>query len=100
MAIVIEEEKSRTNVMSTAGWLVFFAIIIIAIYYVFFAPAESVIVVPPANLISITPITQITLTPQDVTNSQLFQSLRQYVSSSTSQSPAAVGRANPLIPPQ
>jgi hypothetical protein len=100
MAIIIEEEKGRTNIMSIAGWMVFFAIIVVAIYYIFFAPPQSVIVVPPANLVSITPISEITLNPQDVANSQLFQSLRQYVSSSVAQGPVAVGRANPLIPPQ
>ena len=100
MAIVIEEEKSRTNIARVAGWLVFFAVILIAVYYIFLAPAASVIIVPPANFTSITPISQITLNPQDVTNNQLFQSLRQYVSSSSAQSLVTAGRANPLIPPQ
>ena len=99
MAIVIEEEKSRTNIVGVAGWLVFFAIIAIAAYYIFLAPAESVIITPPASLVSITPVSQITINPQDVTSNQLFQSLQQYVTSSA-QGQAAVGRANPLIPPQ
>jgi len=99
MAIVIEEEKSRTNIIGVAGWLIFLVIIAAAIYYIFFAQAESVIVVPPASLASITPISQITLNPQAVTSNKLFQSLQQYASSSATQGPAAVGRANPLIPP-
>jgi len=99
MAIIIEEEKNKTNIMGIAGWAAFIAIIIFAVYFVFFAPAESVIVVPPANLTSITPISEITLYPQDVANNKLFQSLQQYVSSSSVQGSAAVGRANPLIQP-
>ena len=100
MAIVIEEEKSNTNIMGIAGWLVFLAIIAVAAYYILFAPAPSVVIVPPANLASIAPLSQITLNPQSVTTNQLFQSLQQYVPSSTAQGPAAVGRANPLVPPQ
>jgi hypothetical protein len=100
MAIVIEEEKSRTNIMGIAGWLVFLAIAAAAIYYIFFAPAASIVIVPPANLASIAPLSQLTINPQNVTTNQLFQSLQQYVPSSTAQSAAAVGRANPLVPPQ
>jgi len=100
MAIIIEEEKSKTHVMGAAEWMVFFVIIMVAVYYIFFAPAQSVIVIPPASLASITPISEITINPQDVTGNQLFQSLRQYVSSSVAQGPASVGRTNPLVPPQ
>jgi len=99
MAIIIEEDKNKSNIMGIAGWVAFVAIILFAVYYVFFAPAESVIVVPPANLTSITPISEITLYPQDVANNKTFQSLQQYVSSSSVQSPAAVGRTNPFIQP-
>jgi len=98
MAIVIEEEKNTAGIAGIMGWLVFFAIVAIAIYFVFFAPAESVIVTPPANLVSITSLSQVAFNPQNVTSNQLFQSLQQYVSSSTGSAP--VGRANPLIPPQ
>lgn len=100
MAIVIEEEKNRTNIMGAAGWLMFFVIVAIALYYVFLAPAEPVIVTPPANLASITPISQVAFNPQNVISNQLFQSLHQYFSSSSVQNVAAVGRANPLMPPQ
>lgn len=99
MAIIIEEEKNRANIMGIVGWLVFFAVIAAAIYYVFFAAPTSVITPPPANLASTAPISQITLHPEDVVNNKLFQSLKQYVSSS-SQPPAVIGRPNPFIPPQ
>ena len=99
MAIIIEEDKNKSNIIGIAGWVAFIAIVLFAVYYIFFAPAESVIVIPPANLTSITPISEITLYPQDVANNKLFQSLQQYVSSSSVQGSAAVGRANPLIQP-
>ena len=100
MAIVIEEEKNRTNIMGIAGWLVFFAIIVAAAYYVFFAPAESIIISPPANLASITSVSQVAFSPQSVTSDKTFQSLQQYVPSPSAQGPATIGRANPFIPPQ
>jgi hypothetical protein len=100
MAIVIEEEKNRTNIMGIAGWLVFFAIIVVAAYFIFLAPAESIIVSPPANLASITPISKVAFNPQSITNDKVFQSLQQYVPPLTLPGSAAVGRANPFIPPQ
>jgi len=100
MAIVIEEEKSKSNIMGILGLIVFFAVIAGAIYYVFFAAPESVVITPPANLSVITPLSKITLHPEDVTNSQLFQSLKQYVPSSAAPSSSAIGRANPFVAPQ
>lgn len=99
MAIVIEEEeKNGASIMGIAGWLVIIAVALGAIYYLFVAAPGSVIVTPPANLASTTPLSEITLHPENVENNPLYQSLKQYVPSSTAS--AAVGRTNPFIPPQ
>jgi len=95
MAIVIEEEKNGTSVMGVVMWVVVFAIIIAAVYYVFFAQPQLVEVVAPANFKNINPLANINLNPEDVVNSRNFQSLKQYV---TPSSPENFGRSNPFLP--
>ncbi len=99
MAIVIEEEKNSSgSIMSVIGWLVFIAVGVGAVYYLFFAAPESVIVAPSANFASTTSLAGITIHASAVTQNPLFQSLKQYVPSSTV--PSSTGRSNPFIPPQ
>jgi hypothetical protein len=76
---------------------VIIAIIIVAAYYIFFASPASVIIVPSGSLQNIAPISQVNLNAQNVLNSQQFQSLQQYVA--TSSAPAPVGRTNPFVSP-
>jgi hypothetical protein len=100
MAIVVEEEKSRINIIRLLGWLAILAIICAAIYYLFFAAPELVIISTPASFQNIAPIAQVTLHPEDVLNGAAYQSLRPPAFPlPTPQGPASVGRQNPFIAP-
>ena len=100
MAIVVEEEKSRVNIVSLLGWLSVIAVIGVAIYYIFFVTPESVIIPPPAGFQNITPIAQVTLHPEDVLNSPSFVSLQSpSFPLPTPQGPAGVGRSDPFLAP-
>jgi hypothetical protein len=100
MAIVIEEEKSRANIVNLIGWLAVTAVVASAVYYMFFAAPNLVIISPSGDFQTIAPIAQISLHPEDVLNSPAFQALKvPAFALPTPQGPAAVGRQNPLTSP-
>ena|ERR1700722_13005911 len=99
MAIIVEEEKNRSNFASVIGWVVLLGIILVAVYYILFAPPAAVVVTPPVNFASVTAITQLNFNPTSVTSSTSFEALQQYVSEPTSTGPAAVGRTDPFLAP-
>jgi hypothetical protein len=100
MAIVIEEEKSRVNLVNLGGWVVVLGVLGAAVYYLFFVAPEFVIVSPPADFQTITPIAQVSLHPEDVLNSASFQSLKSpSFALPDPHGPNAVGRGNPFIAP-
>lgn len=98
MAIIIEEEKNRSNLTRLVGWLVIFVIIIVAIYYVFFAEPQLVIITPSDNISIITPIAQTSLSASDITGSPAFKALTPSVIPVVSTSTTG-GRANPFVSP-
>lgn len=100
MAIVVEEEKSRINVVRLGGWLVVIGVLLVAIYYIFFAAPQLVSIPAPTDLKNIMPVAQFNIQPEDILNSQAFQALKQpSFSLPTPQGPAAVGRQNPFLSP-
>ncbi len=99
MAIVVEENKNRVNVVRLLGWLGILVILGASVYYVFFAAPEVVVILPPSNFEYVMPLAQVTLHPEDVLNSAAFQSLKPpSFPLPTPQGPAAVGRSNPVVP--
>lgn len=100
MAIIVEEEKNKVNLIRLGGWLVILVVFGAAIYYVFFAAPELVIIAPPPSFSMIAPITQVALHPEDVLNSPAFTALKTPpFALPTPQGPAPVGRSNPFIAP-
>ncbi|MBU6500334.1 MAG: hypothetical protein KGJ89_00695 [Patescibacteria group bacterium] len=97
MAIVLEEEKNKTNIVSIITWLAVLGIIVAAVYYIFFNQPQLVEVAAPANFQNVDPLSKIKLNPEDVINSQSFQSLKQYVAPPV---PGNAGRDNPFVPVQ
>lgn len=101
MAIIIEEEKNRSGILRILGWIVILCLVIAAIYYVFFAAPQLVIIAPSGNLSTITPIVQSDLSPTTVLNSPAFRALNpappSAVVSTSTNSPG--GRPNPFIAP-
>lgn len=100
MAIVVEEERSRVNIVSLAGWVVVIGVVAVAAYFLFFAAPQLVAITPPADYQDISPAVGFTLQPQDVLNSAAFQALTPpSFPLPTPQGPASVGRTNPFIAP-
>jgi hypothetical protein len=99
MAIIIEEEKKQSVGWAAIGWLFVAVIVLVAAYYLFLAQPEVASVPPPSNLSALAPLSQITVTPQDVISLESFKALVSSTLSVASSGPAGVGRANPFISP-
>lgn len=99
MAIIVEEEKKKTNIIGIVGWIVFIGLTLAVIYYIFFASPTLVVIPPNGVLSTIAPIANANLNPQSVVGSTEFQSLRSTVTVPTPESPSGVGRSNPFIAP-
>ncbi len=96
MAIIVEEEKTKVNILKIVMWVALLAIIGVAVYYIFFAEPQLVeFAVPPAFL-NINPLATVSLNPDEVINGQAFQALKPYVTPPT---PGNSGRPNPFAPP-
>ncbi|HUC31373.1 MAG TPA: hypothetical protein VMR99_01630 [Candidatus Paceibacterota bacterium] len=99
MAIIVEENEKKSNVLGIVGWLVFLIIAAAAVYYLFFAQPELVTIPATGTIGTVAPITQLTLQPATVVQSPAFQALVSSIPLPTPQGPAAVGRSNPFIAP-
>jgi len=99
MAIIVEEGEKKTNLLGIIGWLVFLGIVAAAVYYVFFAQPELVVIPSSGNLGTIAPIAQTGIQPDSVIQSTAFEALTSTVPLPTPQGPVSVGRPNPFIAP-
>jgi hypothetical protein len=100
MAIIVDEEKNKVNILAILGWAAVIVIIAGTVYYLFFAVPQLVIISPPASFANVAPIAQITLKPEDVLNSAAFGLLKQpSFPLPTPQGPAPVGRPDPFVSP-
>jgi hypothetical protein len=79
MAIIVEEEnRGGGNWGSIVLWIMVFAILGIAVYYIFFKRPDLVEVATPQNFQNAVQLSKINLNPQDVVSSPLFKSLQTY----------------------
>jgi hypothetical protein len=99
MAIIIEEEKKTSSLLAVAGWLAILIMIAVAAYYIFFVSPEAAIILPSAGLTNIAPISQVNLNAGNIVNGAQFQSLKQYISPTSTFGSVPVGRSNPFISP-
>ncbi len=101
MAIIVEEERSRVNIVRLLGWIAVLAIIGIAVYYIFFVTPELVILPQPSSLNTINPLGSIanSVNPEGVLNSPAYTSLKSPPVELPKPNVAA-GRTNPFVPPQ
>jgi len=98
MAIIVEEEKKRTNVVGLLGWIGIIVFVLVAAYYIFFAAPQLVAIQPSGSLGAIAPIANINLNPTDITNSPVFQSLQSTIPPINPSSTIS-GRSNPFVAP-
>lgn len=95
MAIIVEEEnRSSGSWGSIVVWTMVFAILAIAVYYIFFKRPDLVEVATPRNFENAVQLSRINLKPEDVVSSTLFKSLQTYA---PPVSPAPAGRDNPFL---
>ena len=99
MAIIVEENGKKSNLLSFVGWGVFLIVAVAAVYYVFFAQPELVAIPSNGTIGTIAPITQLSLQPQSVVQGSAFEALTSTIPLPTPQGPAAVNRMNPFIAP-
>jgi len=99
MAIIVEEEKKQAAGWAIAGWLGIVVIVLAAVYYLFLAQTEIANVAPSSNISALTPLSKISVKPQDVTGMASFKVLNSPVPSVATSGPAAVGRVNPFVSP-
>jgi hypothetical protein len=99
MAIIVEEGEKKTNMLGIIGWLVFLGLAAAAVYYVFFAQPQLVVIPSTGSLSIIAPITEAAVQPNTVIQGATFQALKSTIPLPTPQGPAAVGRTNPFVAP-
>lgn len=79
MAIIVEEEKKRTNLFSLILGVSLLVAILALVYYLFFAPTPLIEKVVSPNTQTLKELSSIRLQPEEVVNNPKFQILRQYV---------------------
>ncbi|HEY5220917.1 MAG TPA: hypothetical protein VIJ29_02090 [Candidatus Paceibacterota bacterium] len=99
MAIIVDEGEKKTNLLGIIGWVVFLAIAAAAIYYIFFAQPQLVVIPATGALGTIAPIAQDAIQPDTVIQSAPFRALTSTVPLPTPQGPASVGRTDPFLAP-
>ncbi len=99
MAIIVEEEKTSSGIISFLGWASIIAILLVAAYYAFLTPAPVVVVAPPPGLNNLLSISSADLNPNSILQGAQFQSLKQHVPPPSATGPAGVGRTNPFVSP-
>ena len=95
MAIIIEPERqNRFGALGLLAWIVAIAVIIAAVYYVFFRRPELIDVALPSGLQGSREILNVNVDP-DLLISGPLRFRRQHVPEPT---PRNLGRANPFLP--
>jgi hypothetical protein len=103
MAIVVEEEISKTSYLSLAIWVGLLILVVIAVYYVFFATPPSGVIASDVRFTNANIISRITLNSNAILSGQAFSSLKMNVTLppvETYMTPDNLGRLNPFLPPQ
>lgn len=94
MAIVVEEEKSKSNIVSILMWLVIIGVVIYLAYYLFFAHPEKIDLNLPVSVSSTTELVNISISPDQVLGSDKFKALTP---SEPASSTAMTGKTNPFM---
>lgn len=94
MAIIVEQERSRSGILTFVIWGVILVIIVVAVYYVFFRKPETINVAPPASFANTQELAKIHFNPQDLIGNPAFQALKTYI---TLPQASTTGRVNPFL---
>lgn len=94
MAIIVEENRKRTNFLSVLTWLIVIGVIGFASYYIFFKKPEVVDIAIPTEFQDTTELSKIKLNRASIDNDTTFGTLKPYT---TPPSESRTGRTNPLL---
>lgn len=95
MAIIVEEEKRGSGILTFITWVTIIGVIGFASYFVFFKQPEIIDIVVPPEFEDIEEISKAELRPEAIESDPVFNSLKQYV---TLPKEGEVGRSNPFLP--
>jgi hypothetical protein len=95
MAIVVEEEGRKVNILQIVIWLSVLAVIGIAIYYIFFVSPPTADVVIGLEFKNINPLGNLNINPVEVLGGPPFNTFQSHVTV-TQPDPANFGRQNPF----
>lgn len=80
MAIVVEEEQhSKVNIVSILVWLVVLGLVVSTVYVVFFKVPPLIEQAVPVTFQTTQVLSEIKIKPEEIVQSQLFNSLQRYV---------------------
>ena len=96
MAIVIEEEKSRSSGAWVAllMWIVFFVALAAGFYYVFVKKPDLILIPTPTEFRNTEQLSKLELKPGDVLENPEFQNLKNWIKPVDI---GTTGRANPFL---
>jgi len=80
MAIVVEQEKRKSNLIVFIGWLAVMITIVVIIYYLFFQKPELIPITASTDFSLATRVSQIDINPSIVINDVKFSTRQPYVS--------------------
>lgn len=95
MAIVIKEQKRKSNLFGIALIIMIGGGLFITVYYLFFTPVPLIDRFAPVGLESLKQISSIQIDPEGVIENPAFQVLKQYADPLNTQT---AGRSNPFAP--
>lgn len=97
MAIVVEQERTaRFGFVKIILWLIILAVIVAAVYYLFFKRPDTIPeLITPSAFQNTSSLSKINLNPETVIQHPVFRSLREHAPPFPTSTP---GRANPFAP--
>ncbi len=94
MAIVLEQQKRRTNWFAVIVFIFILAVILGLAYFLFFAPTPGIEIIVPSQLEEAAGLAELELDPNKLISDPVLKSLRQY---GTQPSIGIIGRDNPFV---
>lgn len=94
MAILLQQQKRKTNWFAVFVFLFLIAVIFGGGYFLFFAPTPGIDIIIPASLGTAEKISKVHIDPAQIINDPMLKNLRHY---GTAPSAGNVGRKNPFM---
>ncbi len=94
MAILMQQQKQKTNWFAVLVFLFLIAVIFGGGYFLFFSPTPGIDIIIPTPLVSAEKISKVTIDSAQIINNPVLKNLRHY---GTTPSAGNVGRQNPFM---